>query len=312
MPESSERSWVRSGVAAALVGMACWIIGLALIPVDARLQNGEEQLADLLRSDATRLYLAAGLAALGAVLLVVFSVALTQVVPNGAPGGGLLRLSLAGCLMTQTLVACGTAFGFAGEHAAIAHVDPSLVALAWRGLWLTFLVSAFPTVLFTAAAVLGLRQAGLSPLLGFGVGLGLGGRSRARHVHCGAERAICAGWPDRGDRAGYDGAVGDRLGRDAARRGSTLTPTAQPGWCGVGSTGRASLAGFGCPHEGRRGRYCGHASGVRGSVTCGAVPPAIPAPALRHDQWSERQRNGSRQWDGRCRGGMGVAASRLD
>ena len=58
MPESSERSWVRSGVVAALLGMACWIIGLALIPVDAQLQNGEEQLADLLRSDATRLYLA--------------------------------------------------------------------------------------------------------------------------------------------------------------------------------------------------------------------------------------------------------------
>src|SRR4029077_2212215 len=135
---SSERSWVRSGVVAALLGMACWIIGLALIPVDAQLQNGEEQLADLLRSDATRLYLAAGLAALGAVLLVVFSVALTQVVPNGAPGGGLLRLSLAGCLMTQTLVVCGTAFGFAGEHAAIAHADPALVALAWRGLWLSF------------------------------------------------------------------------------------------------------------------------------------------------------------------------------
>lgn len=64
--------------------------------------------------------------------------------------------------MTQTLVVCGTAFGFAAEHAATAHVDSSLVALAWRGLWLTFVVSAFPTVLFTAAGVLGLGQADLS------------------------------------------------------------------------------------------------------------------------------------------------------
>ena len=32
-----------------------------------------------------------------------------------------------------------------------------------RGLWLTWLASAVPTILFTVTGVLGLRQAGLSP-----------------------------------------------------------------------------------------------------------------------------------------------------
>ena len=41
--------------------------------------------------------------------------------------------------------------------------DAGLVALGWRGLWLGFLASAVPTILFTVTGVLGLRQAGLSP-----------------------------------------------------------------------------------------------------------------------------------------------------
>ena len=170
MRDDIDRSWVRYGVMAAVAGMACWVIGIVLIPLDAQLQNGEEQLADLLRTHSSRLYVAAGLAAVGGVLLVAYLVALTQVVPAGERGGGLLRLSLAGCVVTQTLVACGAAFAFTAVHASVANVDPALVALAWRGLWLAFLVSAVPTVLFTAAAVLGLRRAGLS--LGWVSGLG--------------------------------------------------------------------------------------------------------------------------------------------
>ena len=178
MRDDIDRSWVRYGVMAAVAGMACWVIGIVLIPLDAQLQNGEEQLADLLRTHSSRLYVAAGLAVVGGVLLVAYMVALTQVVPAGERGGGLLRLSLAGCVVTQTLVACGAAFAFAAVHASVAHVDPALVALAWRGLWLAFLVSAVPTVLFTAAAVLGLRQAGLSP----GWVSGLGWFSAGAHV----------------------------------------------------------------------------------------------------------------------------------
>lgn len=178
MRHDSARSWVRYGVVAAVVGMACWVLGIALIPLDAQLQRGDEHLAGLLSTHPVRLYVAADLAVMGGVLLVAFLVALTQIVPDGQPGGGLLRLSLAGCVVTQTLVGGGAAFALVAVHAAAARVDPALVALAWRGLWLTFLASAVPTVLFTAAAVLGLRQAALSARWVSG----LGWVSAAAHV----------------------------------------------------------------------------------------------------------------------------------
>jgi hypothetical protein len=75
----------------------------------------------------------------------------------------LLRVSLAGCVITQTLVAVGASFALADVHAAAGNADAGLVALGWRGLWLTFLASAVPTILFTVTGVLGLRQARLSP-----------------------------------------------------------------------------------------------------------------------------------------------------
>ncbi|MGA8208811.1 MAG: hypothetical protein WB798_01510 [Nocardioidaceae bacterium] len=170
MCDGMERRWTTFGVRAAVVGMACWVVGIALFPVDAQLHHGDERLAALLRAGAGRQYVATDLALIGGVLLVVFLVALTQIVPDGAPGAGLLRLSLAGCVVTQSMVGCGAGLGLAAVHASVARDDPALVALAWRGLWLTWLASAAPTVLFTAAAVLGLRQAGLSPRWVAGLG----------------------------------------------------------------------------------------------------------------------------------------------
>jgi hypothetical protein len=98
-----------------------------------------------------------------AVLLAGFFAVLTRLVRQGYPGWGLLRVSLAGCVITQTLVAVGASFGLADVHAAVGGANAGLVAFGWRGLWLTFLASAVPTVLFTVTGVLGLRQAGLCP-----------------------------------------------------------------------------------------------------------------------------------------------------
>jgi hypothetical protein len=160
---AADRKWVRWGMAAAVTGMLAWVIGVALIPLDAKLEKGEQHLLQVLRAHTGQLYAAALLTVLGAVLLVAFFVVLTRLVPEGYPGWGLLRVSLAGCVVTQTLVAVGASFGLAGLHAAAGNAGAGLVALGWRGLWLTFLASAVPTILFTVTGVLGLRQAGLSP-----------------------------------------------------------------------------------------------------------------------------------------------------
>jgi hypothetical protein len=154
--------WVRWGTAAAITGMASWVAGVALIPLDARLEKGSEHLAQVLRGHTAQLYAAALLAIVGAVLLVAFFAVLIRLVPEGHPGWGLLRVSLASCVLTQTLVAVGASLGLAGLHAAAGNSDAGLVALGWRGLWLGFLASAVPTMLFTVTGVLGLRRAGLS------------------------------------------------------------------------------------------------------------------------------------------------------
>jgi len=72
-------------------------------------------------------------------------------------------VSLAGCVITQTMVTVGASSGLAGLHAAAGNAGAGLAVLGWRGLWLTFGASAVPTTLFTVTGVLGLRQAGLSP-----------------------------------------------------------------------------------------------------------------------------------------------------
>ena len=160
---AADRAWVRWGVAAAVPGMLAWVTAVALIPLDAKLDKGEQHLVQVLRAHTGQLSAAALLTVLGAVLLAAFFVVLTRLVPEGYPGWGLLRVSLAGCVITQTMVAIGASFGLAGVHAAAGNASTGLVALGWRGLWLTFLASAVPTILFTVTGVLGLRQAGLSP-----------------------------------------------------------------------------------------------------------------------------------------------------
>jgi hypothetical protein len=160
---AADRAWVRWGMTAAVTGMLAWVLGVALIPLDAKLEKGEQHLVQVLRAHTGQLYAAALLAVLGAVLLAAFFAVLTRLVPEGYPGWGLLRVSLAGCVITQTLVAVGASFALADVHAAAGNADAGLVALGWRGLWLTFLASAVPTILFTVTGVLGLRQARLSP-----------------------------------------------------------------------------------------------------------------------------------------------------
>ena len=159
----TDRVWVRWGVAVAVTGMLAWVAGVALIPLDAKLEKGNQHLAEVLRAHSAQLYAAALLAVLGAVLLAGFFAVLTRLVPAGEPGWGLLRVSLAGCVITQTMVAAGASFALADVHAAAGGADAGLVAFGWRGLWLTFLASAVPTIMFTVTGVLGLRQAGLSP-----------------------------------------------------------------------------------------------------------------------------------------------------
>jgi hypothetical protein len=157
----SDRAWIRWGVAAAVTGMLAWVVGVALIPLGAKLDKGNQHLAQGLRAHLAQGYAAALLAVLGAVLLAGFFAVLTRLVPQGHPGWGLLGVSLAGCVITQAMVAVGVSFALAAVHAAAGGADAGLVAFGWRGLWLTFLASAVPTILFTVIGVLGLRQARL-------------------------------------------------------------------------------------------------------------------------------------------------------
>ena len=132
-------------------------------PAGCQAGPGRAASVQVLRAHAGQLYAAALLAVLGAVLLAAFFAVLTRLVPEGRPGWGLLRVSLAGCVITQTMVAIAASFGLASLHAAAGNAGAGLVALGWRGLWLTFWASAVPTIVFTVTGVLGLRQAGLSP-----------------------------------------------------------------------------------------------------------------------------------------------------
>lgn len=134
---------------------------MALIPLDAKLEKGHQHLAQVLRAHVAQGYAAALLAVVGAVLLAGFFAVLTRLVPLGHPGWGLLRVSLTGCVITQTLVAVGASFALTGVHAAAGTADAGLISFGWRGLWLTFTASAVPTIMFTVTGVLGLRQAGL-------------------------------------------------------------------------------------------------------------------------------------------------------
>lgn len=155
--------WARWGATAGVVGAVAFLVGTGLIPPAARLEAGPVELARVLADGGGRLYFAAFMAVAGAVLRVALFVALVQLAPPGAPASGLLRLALAACVLTQTLVAVGGVAALVGVNAALAGMDPALVTFGWRALWLSFVASAVPTLLYTAAAVLGLQRAGLSP-----------------------------------------------------------------------------------------------------------------------------------------------------
>jgi hypothetical protein len=85
---AADRAWVRWGVAAAVTGMLAWVAGFALIPLDAKLDQGDQHLVQVLRAHTGQLYAAALLAVLGAVLLAAFFAVLTRLVPEGSPGPG--------------------------------------------------------------------------------------------------------------------------------------------------------------------------------------------------------------------------------
>jgi hypothetical protein len=84
------------GVTAAVTGMLAWVVGVALIPLDAKLDKGNQHLVLVLRAHTAQLYAAGLLAVLGAVLLAVlgavllvgFFAVLTRLVPEGYPGWG--------------------------------------------------------------------------------------------------------------------------------------------------------------------------------------------------------------------------------
>jgi hypothetical protein len=82
---AADRAWARWGMAAAVTGMLAWLIGVALIPLDAKLDKGEQHLVQVLRAHTGQLYVAALLAVLGAVLLAAFFAVLTRLVPEGLP-----------------------------------------------------------------------------------------------------------------------------------------------------------------------------------------------------------------------------------
>jgi hypothetical protein len=130
---TTDRSWVRWGVAAAITGMVSWVVAVGLIPLDAKLEKGNQHLAQVLRGHTAQVYAAALLAILGAVLLAAFFAVLTRLVPEGRPGWGLLRISLAGCVITQTLVAVGASLGLAGLHAAAGSPMPGWSRWAGAG-----------------------------------------------------------------------------------------------------------------------------------------------------------------------------------
>ena len=77
---AADRAWVRWGMAAAVTGMLAWLAGFALIPLDAKLDKGEQHLVQVLQAHTGELY--------AAVLLAAFFAVLTRLIPEGSPGWG--------------------------------------------------------------------------------------------------------------------------------------------------------------------------------------------------------------------------------
>ena len=56
---AADRAWVRWGMAVAVTGMLAWLAGFALIPLDAKLDKGEQHLVQVLQAHTGQLYAAA-------------------------------------------------------------------------------------------------------------------------------------------------------------------------------------------------------------------------------------------------------------
>lgn len=153
----------RWGCWAGLAGMASWVVGVALIPLDAKLEKGDEHLAATLAGVAPRLYLAGMLAVLGGGLLVAFFAMVRGLISERGGPHEAARLALAACVVTQTMVGVGAGFALVAVHSAQAGADAAIVAAGWRALWLVFLASAVPTVLFTVPAVYAMSSIQLVP-----------------------------------------------------------------------------------------------------------------------------------------------------
>jgi hypothetical protein len=212
---AADRAWVGWGVAAAVTGMLAWLAGFALTPLDAKLDKGEQHLVQVVRAHTGQLYAAGLLAVLGAVLLAAFFAVLTRLVPEGNPGWGLLRVSLAGCVMTQTMVAIGASFGLAGPHAAAGNAGAGLAALGWRAL------ADVPGLRCADHLVHGDRGAGAAagravPALGVRPELALGRSARPGAVHARPARPLRGGRDHRRARPAHHRHLDPRPGRHPA------------------------------------------------------------------------------------------------
>jgi hypothetical protein len=194
----------------------------------------------VLRAHTGQLYAAGLLAVLGAVLLAAFFAVLTRLAPEGNPGWGLLRVSLAGCVITQTMVATGASSGPAGLHAAAGNAGAGPVALGWRALWLTFWASAVPTIVFTVTGVLGFTAGRAVPARGVRRGLAVGGSACPGAVHAGPARPLRGGRDHRRARPAHHRPLDPRPGRHAAAIAADSRPGPPPNWrVSKGAEGRA-------------------------------------------------------------------------
>ena len=237
---AADRAWVRWGMAVAVTGMLAWLAGFALIPLDAKLDKGEQHLVQVLQAHTGQLYAAALLAVLGAVLLAAFFVVLTRLVPEGYPGWGLLRVSLAGCVITQTMVAIGASSGLAGLHAAAGNAGAGLAALGWRGLWLTFPGLGGADHIVHSDRGAGAAAGRAVPALGVRRGLAVGGSARPGAVHAGPARPLRGGRDHRRARPAHHRRLDPRLGRHTAAIAAGSRPSHLPDWwVSKGTEGRA-------------------------------------------------------------------------
>ncbi|MBO0872889.1 MAG: hypothetical protein J2P19_05805 [Pseudonocardia sp.] len=157
------RRRLAGGAAAGIVGMLAWVGGLAMMPTDAQLSDGDAAIAAMIATSGSRLLVAVQLGAVGAVLLLVLLVVLAWAVPTDAPGGLALRVGLAAGVLTQAVVGTAAWSAAVGAYLAGAGGGAPLVAAAWAGLFVGFAVSAVPTVAMTAGVALGAHRARLAP-----------------------------------------------------------------------------------------------------------------------------------------------------